>query len=142
MTMPGFSAEFSLYRTSTPYQGTECSSRQDSSLGPALNIPIGNICQRFPWLCEIAPSINVSWLSCQNGLSGFVLVTGSNFAANSLMTIDVSNCSGPFSVQTHATSDGSGSFTTWTRCDCSGTTTVNAFDSAGGSATGTAAIPC
>jgi hypothetical protein len=144
MNMPGYTGEASLYRSRGHYGVTEAISDRGTSVHPELNfpqiIPI-DICLRFPQLCQLGPAVKVSWLTCNNG-SGYVVVTGSNFAPNSGVQVDIGNCQGPFPVNAGATADGNGSFTTWAPCDCSGSTTVTALDSAGHSAQGSAAMPC
>jgi hypothetical protein len=107
---------------------------------PRAIIPI-DICLVFPRLGAPQPSLTVNWLNCGNQ-NGFVLVGGKNFAANSTVQADVGNCQGPFSVPVGASTDANGSFVAWVACNCGGSTTVNASDTAGNVAEGTAAMPC
>jgi hypothetical protein len=104
-------------------------------------------CQRFPALCNLVlsiPSINVSWVPFNNGASGLVIVTGRGFTASSQVKVDIGNClEGGISLEKIVAADPAGEFTTWGKCLCGGTTTVNAFGlTTSDTAHGSAPIPC
>ena len=142
MRTPGFSADQAIGAARGRYAGRWIAG--SSALAqPALTIWPGpiNICEICPECCAPQPSIGVNWLNCNNS-TGYVLVTGKNFAANSGVQAEVGNCSGPYPVPVGASTDANGSFTAWVPCDCSGSTTVTAIDSSGNSAQGSAAMPC
>jgi hypothetical protein len=171
MSTPGFTAETSLYTSSGQYYGARASGQDGVGLQPAAPITFGNLCQRFPWLCQIQPSLSVTYQPPQppfgKGFPGTLIITGNNFASNSDVTLTIDNCSA-FRERTmvHTSSDRSaclavppytcftipgGSFTTSIQCYCGGTGTplcpgavacVEAQDASGDKATGTTAIPC
>jgi hypothetical protein len=141
MMIPGFTAEAAVGAARGHYAGQQLSAPR-TLLYPAQISPIINICQICPECCNIhLPTVNVSWLNCGTG-SGYVVVTGRNFAANSGVNGQYTNCSGPFPVRLFASTDANGSFTTWQRCDCSGSSMVTANDTSGNSAQGSTALPC
>src|SRR5215470_17422772 len=93
---PGFTAEHSLYQSSRHYHGRGASRQDGMVLAPAITFPkILFDCQRFPALCNLVlsvPSIKVSWVPFNDGVSGLVIVTGSGFTASSQVKVDIGNC--------------------------------------------------
>jgi len=145
MRLPCFSAEFSLHGSNGHYDLPRSFSRDGRAVKAAREVvkkgPPLDICALFPHLCQPVPAINVSWLTCNNG-SGYVVVTGTNFAAQTGVQVEVGNCSEGFSVPVGATTDVNGAFATWVPCGCGGSTTVIAIDSTGNWAQGSAPMPC
>jgi hypothetical protein len=143
MTIPGFTAEVALRAVRGRYvaQRPVASSTlvQPAQISAITRSPF-NLCQICPECCHL-PAVNVSWLACGTG-SGYVVVTGSNFSVNSGVHGQYTDCSGAFPVRLFANTDDKGSFTTWQRCDCGGSTTVTATDSSGNTAQMSTAMPC
>jgi hypothetical protein len=121
MSMPGYRAPASLYRTSNRYQSVHSSDhgRGLSTISPQLSLPPYDICYVAPWLCWPPPQIQVTWPHFPQDTQGFVLVHGSNFSKNSPMMVQISDCVGidnpPFFP---GNTDDKGEFTASAMCNC------------------------
>jgi hypothetical protein len=140
MNIPGFTAEVSLYPTSSHYYGGGTLVQSGATIQPAqIHFP-GPILHDP---CLLGPNINVGWQSFHDGRHGVVIVTGTNFAARSDVQVRFDNCSSAFPEKGFTTTNACGAFTIWHPCTCDGPPiTVGAVDRSGNIANGTAHQIC
>ena len=142
MTLPGFTAEAGLKRSHGRYGG-KWHGGAGAFAQPAAPIftgiiPIGNICERAPWLCAISPQLSATYQPPQPpygpGFPGTLTVSGQNFASNVDVTLNICNCDlDPYQITAHTSPDRwaclavppytcymipGGSFTTAVPCNC------------------------
>ncbi len=135
MNIPGFTAEVSLYPTSSHYYGGGTLVQSGATIQPAqIHFP-GPILQDP---CLLGPNINVGWQSFHDGRHGVVIVTGTKFAARSDVQVRFDNCSSTFPEKGFTTTNACGEFTIWHPCTYDGPPiTVGAVDRSGNIANGT-----
>jgi hypothetical protein len=139
MTIPGFTAEASLFKASRQYHVTR------------LRVWSDRVAAAFPW---DPPQLTVSY---RPGFPGTLTVSGQNFTPDVDVLLTISNCEvNPYQFTVHTTKRFSycphpwncryyygGDFTTAVGCYCGGTATVEAIDGqSGNTASAAAGLPC
>jgi len=151
MTVPGFTAEVSLYQTTRSYRQAArwAGSTVESPVDAKRALYVGGESWRqggttiqpaqigfFDPCLFGGPRISVGWQLVRDGL-GVVVVTGHGFAARSGVRLRLDNCTSAFPDLAFGNTNACGEFTISHKCTCDGPAiTVSADDGRGNFADG------